>query len=128
MTAPDGTVWTVRRRRDSEGDDQEDDEEDASRVWSILATLVGAAVVIGALVDARVGLLVFAAEAVLAAVGFAVWLARGPWLIEASRAGPGRDLAWEAKGRRRSRRVVEEVVRALERGHEEIEPNGATRL
>ena len=64
----------------------------------------------------------------LAAVGFAVWFARGSWLVEASRAGPGRDLAWEVKGRRRSLRVVEEVARALERGHEEIEPIGATRL
>jgi len=67
-------------------------------------------------------------ETTFAILGLAVWLARGTWVVEATRAGPGRDLAWSVKGRLRSRRVVEEVARALELGHGEIQPTGVTRL
>jgi hypothetical protein len=41
---------------------------------------------------------------------------------------PGLSLEWELRGGRRSRRAVDEVARALELGHTDIELAGGTRL
>jgi hypothetical protein len=71
---------------------------------------------------------VLVVETTFAILGLAVWLVRGTWLVEATRAGPDATSPGASKAGCASRRVVEEFARALELGHGEIQPTGVTRL
>jgi hypothetical protein len=130
-------MWTVRRRwlrRPRWRAPQPDgaDVADAAfwlpfdAVDSIGALLLGLA--IGVLV---VALLVFALPAILFLAGLAValgglvlrLLAIRPWTVEA-RAGYSR-LEWQARGWRRSGRVLDEVAAALQLGRTDVRPDEA---
>jgi len=134
VTAPDGSTWIVRRRRqpvdDTEDKADEDGEDRDLLEWALAAAGFGI-VVVATVVDPRLGLLVFIGELLFTVVGGVVWFLRDrgrPWYVEASAPSSQDDLRWEVRGRRRSRAIVDEVALALERGHRDVDPLGATRL
>lgn len=132
VVAPDGTAWTVSRRR--EPSDDALDEEDEQRKsfwnspvgWAISAVAVAAFVVLWIL-SSIAGLVV---AGILLAVELVdrFWRRGGPWLVEATASGAQKGLAWRVAGRRRSAQVVDEVARALERGQADLDPPGAERV
>ena len=91
--------------------------------------LLGVAVVV-----AFVLLLGFGLPVLLAVLGLAVAvgglalriLFGRPWLVEARSVGG--ELAWRVRGVRRSRRAIEAIARALERGERGFSPRGAVRV
>lgn len=139
VTAPDGSTWIVRRRRqpvddtEDEAEDEAQDEDGEDRdllEWALAAGAFGI-VVVATVVDPRLGLLFLVGELLFTAVGGVIWFLsdRGrPWHVEASAPSSQTDLRWEVRGRRRSRAIVDEVALALERGHLDVDPLGATRL
>ena len=126
--APDGTEWTVSRRREP-GDDAPDESEFAKGPvgWAVTAVLI--VLLIGvSFVTAWAAVVV---ATVLAAVEALSWIAgqrRQPWLVEATAPGREHDHAWRVVGRRRSRQVEAEVAHALERGQVDVSPPAAERL
>jgi len=136
VTAPDGTAWTVSRRREP-ADDNEADEGgggggggggffDSPLGW--LVSLLAAGVLIAVFILSELAAAVIAIS-LLAAELVGLWRTRRRfWLVEAKAEGAERDLAWRVAGRRRSRQVEQEIARALERGHPDIDPAGSTRL
>ncbi|MGH3058989.1 MAG: hypothetical protein ACRDNA_05780 [Gaiellaceae bacterium] len=135
VTAPDGSTWIVRRRRhpvDDTGDEAEDEDgEDRDlHEWALAAAAFGI-VVVATVVDPRLGLLFLVGELLFTVVGGVIWLLRDRgrlWYVEATAPSSQTDLRWEVGGRRRSRAIVDEVALALERGHLDVDPLGATRL
>jgi hypothetical protein len=131
VTAPDGRVWTVRRRwklglrRRSFG------VPGLGRDALALGDLADVASVFESLALVAVGIVVVAALAllivfvlplvllVLEAVALVVWVGvlGRLWIVEAATPGPPREaLRLEARGWRGSRRAVDEAAAALERG------------
>jgi hypothetical protein len=128
VTGPDGTEWTVSRRRAPEVDDEEGDGSgffDTPLGWFL--SLVAAAAYVAVFIVSELAALVIAS--VLLVAETVVQLKKGrPWLVEARASGSQLDLAWRVAGRRLSRRVVDQVLEALERGYTELDPPGAERL
>ena len=128
VVGPDGTEWAVSRRREPEGDDEEDDGNgffDTPLGWALSLVPVAAFVavfIVSEVAAFAIGALLLVAETVLLLKG------GRPWLVEARASGSQPNLAWRVAGRRRSRRVVDQVLGALERGHTELDPPGAERL
>jgi hypothetical protein len=132
VTAPDGRVWTVRRRwklhlrwRSFDlpelGADGALGLADFATVESpaafLTAIAVGIAVVaaLGVLIVLVLPLVLLMLEAVVLAV-WVVLLGRS-WIVEAATAGPPSEaLRLEARGWRGSRSAVDEAADALERG------------
>jgi hypothetical protein len=129
VTGPDGTEWTVSRRRAPKVDDEEGDGNgffDTPLGWFL--SLVAAVAYVAVFIVSELAALVIAS--VLLVSETVVQLKKGgrPWLVEASASGSQLDLAWRVAGRRLSRRVVDQVLEALERGYTELDPPGAERL
>jgi hypothetical protein len=120
-------------RRLEPADEKEDEGEgggdgffDSPLGW--LVSLLAAGVLIAVFVLSEIAAAVIAIS-LLAAELVALWRARRrSWLVEAKAEGAERDMAWRVAGRRRSRQVEQEIARALERGHTDIDPAGSTRL
>lgn len=132
MTAPDGTAWTVSRRREPRDDAPDTGRRAQQRFWNGPAGWSLSAVAIAGFVG--LSLLSPIAALVVAALLVAVELADqarrlcGPWLVEARASGPERSLVWRVEGRRRSEAAVDEVAGALARGRESPDVGGGERL
>jgi hypothetical protein len=133
VTAPDGRVWTVRRRwklrlrwrsfdvpgfEAGEGLALQDLAAGAESIGGFL-TLVAIGLVVVAALAVLIAFVLPLVLLVLEAVALAVWvvvLGRS-WVVEAATPGPPSEaLRLEARGWRGSRRAVEEAADALERG------------
>jgi hypothetical protein len=133
VLAPDGTAWAVSRRREPRDDTPAAERQAQQRFWNSPAGWAVTAVAIAGLVGLSLlsPIATVVAVVLLGAVELADQVRRrgGPWLVEATAAGgPRPDIAWRVAGLRRSRQVVDEVARALERGQTDVDPPGATRL
>ena len=129
VRAPDGRVWTVRRRirwprwrgRDLEGGAWPDgaflDGDDAAGLLVAVVAVVVIGIVFALVVLLFLPLVVFVVEAVLVLVA-AVLLGR-PWLVVASTLGPpAEERTWRVRGVLASRRAVREVADELRAGVE----------
>jgi hypothetical protein len=122
----------VSRRREPSDDAPDEEREGQKRFWNSPAGWAISAVAVAAFV----GLWILSSVAGLVVAGLLLavelvdrfWRRGGPWLVEATASGPRQALAWRVAGRRRSGQVVDEVARALERGHAGLDPPGAERL
>jgi hypothetical protein len=124
----------VRRRREPSDDVPDDDErKEQRRFWNSPAgwvvTAVAAAGFVALSLLSPIAALVAATVLVAVEVADQVRRRSGPWLVEATASGgPRPDLVWRVAGLRRSRHVVDEVARALERGQTSLDPPGAARV
>lgn len=138
VTAPDGRVWTVRRRfprgprwwRPSSWDVPWDlggggAGDDVGGVVAAIVTFVLVVLLIGVLAFVVLPAIFFLVDALLIVGG--ILLLGGAWIVEASTPGPPSETtSWRVKGVFASRRAVAEVARELERGDLEAAPEAAT--
>lgn len=133
MTAPDGTAWTVSRRREPRDEAPDAALQAQRRFWNgpvgWALTAVAIAAFVGLSLLSPIAALGVAALLVAVEVADQARRLGGSWLVEATPSPePRADHAWRVAGRRRSRRAVDEVARALERGQPGLDPPGAERV
>jgi hypothetical protein len=137
VTAPDGRVWTVRRRfprgprwwRPSAADIPWDlglsGADDMGGVVAGIVAFVLLVILLGVLAFVILPAIVFLADAALILGG--LLLLGGAWIIEASTPGQPREAkSWRVRGIFASRSAVAEVAGELERGDLDAAPDAAT--